>query len=447
MPINPVERMSQYVAGMKAAQEYQALELTSADLIGLDSLEFDGRTEKLTQQTFGISSADLVLDQPKFTLHKVGRMFQSHTFGNTFYLEVPGCMYRCVYCYVNPHNLTGDIESNRHTQYRAEPKNNQGSPELSGRSVFTPSELIELIGRKQQRSGKPIDAVAIGSGEPLTNFAAIARLGTLLKESKLGPIIEIDTTGFPLIINPDLIKQFSGHAGAPGMINFYLSMFKGRNAEEHERVTQSDGLFWDAGPKIAKWLLANKFWVVPGGIATPLYAHPNPQDLKRIDDTRYVRENRVGERYFTDQYYQLLADESARSLANSIRSVHPLFGALLRTHRVTCGNNVENPIAQQRMMRNSGFIIESKKLIDSKGKPKLLVNTRPGVFETALKHEFQDTPVINEPPTMKSVRYCRIMQRIINDLSKQKKQIRQELIDYRRMAYRRREHSVCNDRP
>lgn len=440
--MNPVSMMANYVRMVKNTEEYQNVHVPTPKISELPKTRLSGLSTYA--QTY--EPNDLVLDKPVFVFHQIGRPYKSSEFGETIYLEIPGCMNRCGYCYVTVSNL-GDakFDDPQYQEYREERMPQQ----FKGRGIFNVPEIHQYLVIKQQErinQGKPIlDSSTIGSGETVSNIWAIAELGHTIKDNDTPLILEVDTTGFPLISNPDLVELLEGLGGTPGIVNFYLSIFKGRNAEEDKRVTQTQSTFWDAGPKLSAWLIANGLWVLPAGIQTPLFAHPNPKDLDRIQDTKYVKTNEYGEKYFTKAYYEKLAYETARWLHDELSAIHPLYPKLLIYHGVTRGNNIEDSAYQEQKMREAGFIIESKYLtvMDRDQKvPKKLVHTMPSIFSQALNEVFTERgttmihPTLNDP-AFRNKDYVETMATIINDLSKKKELIRQELVNYRQQAQAR----------
>lgn len=315
--------------------------------------------------------ACLDMNETFFTPYSMNREYRSKNFGDTAYLEVPACMHRCAWCYVDPLNLGGHVHSDLAREYRQKkadagdlPKELVRDPTISADDTF--SHYLRMHGRK------PLDAVCIGSSEPLVYLPAIKRFSELVKEHGIPFIVGIDSTGFQLSRSPALVKELSG---LEDVIHFVIATFKGRNPTEHVRATTSSEASWRAGIEAQDLLLRNGFWTIPAGITLNTFAHPNPKTLeqaKRID-SGFVRSGR-----FTTAFREYLAETTAEWLHGQLAAVHPDYPRLLHYNKITYGR-VSAPEHQIRQMRNAGF-----------------VDCRPRMLESALKRVFaqRGTPII-----------------------------------------------------
>jgi len=94
--MNPVSVMANYVRMVKNTPEYKGVQVPPPKTSELPRTRLSG----LSTYAMTYKPNDLVLDKPVFVSHQMGRLYTSSHFGQTIYLEIPGCMNRCGYCYV-----------------------------------------------------------------------------------------------------------------------------------------------------------------------------------------------------------------------------------------------------------------------------------------------------------------------------------------------------------
>ncbi len=343
------------------------------------------------------TKADISLasDEVYFTPYSMNRAYQSKNFGNTAYLEVPNCMHRCVWCYVAPGNLGGHVYTNWAQEYRRKkaesrdlPKELVDDPKISADDTF--KHYLQMHAKKS------LDAVCIGSSEPLTFLPAIKRFSELVKENGIPFIVGIDSTGFQFNQNPELVDELNG---LEEVIHFVIATFKGRNPTEHIRATTSSADSWRAGINSQDLLLRKGFWTIPAGITLNTFAHPNLKTLETVAkiDTKFVKAGK-----FTLQYREYLAEKTAEWLHDELSAIHPDYPRLLHYNKLTYGR-VSAPEHQLKQMRKVGF-----------------VDCKPLIFEKALKRVFKKrgTPIIQYDRRQYSTihpRYGEVMRQIIAD--------------------------------
>ncbi|MBI3590541.1 MAG: hypothetical protein HY094_04075 [Candidatus Melainabacteria bacterium] len=304
-------------------------------------------------------------------------------------------MHRCVWCYVAPGNLGGHVYTDWAREYRRGKAKSRDLPkELVEDPRISPENTFKHY--LQMHTKKPLDAVCIGSSEPLTFLPAIKRFSELVKRNGIPFIVGIDSTGFQFNQNPELIEELNG---LEEVIHFVIATFKGRNPTEHIRATTSSADSWRAGINSQDLLLRKGFWTIPAGITLNTFAHPNPRTLETVAkiDPKFVKDSK-----FTMSYREYLAEKTAEWLHDQLSTIHPDYPRLLHYNKLTYGR-VSAPKHQLRQMREAGF-----------------VDCKPSIFEQTLKRVFEKrgTPIIQYDRKQYSTihpRYGEVMRQIIAD--------------------------------
>lgn len=343
------------------------------------------------------SKLDVSLDpnEKYFTPYSMNRTYQSKNFGNTAYLEVPNCMHRCVWCYVAPGNLGGHVYTDWAREYRGKKAESRDLPkELIEDPRISADDTFKHY--LQMHANKPLDAVCIGSSEPLTFLPAIKRFSELVKEYGIPFIVGIDSTGFQFNQNPELVDELNG---LEEVVHFVIATFKGRNPTEHIRATTSSSASWRAGINSQDLLLRKGFWTIPAGITLNTFAHPNSTTLETVVkiDPKFVKNGK-----FTTRYREYLAEKTAEWLHDELSAIHPDYPMLLHYNKLTYGR-VSAPEHQIRQMRAAGFM-----------------DCKPSIFEDALKRVFEKrhTPIIQYDRKQYSTihpYYGEVMRQVIAD--------------------------------
>ncbi len=341
------------------------------------------------------SEVSLAPDETYFTPYSMNRAYRSANFGKTAYLELPNCMHRCVWCYVAPGNLGGQVYTEWAREYRRKKAESGDLPhELIEDPKISADDTFKHYFKMHAK--RHLDAVCPGSSEPLGFLPGIKRFSELVKEHSIPFIVGIDSTGFQFHQNPELVDELSG---LEEVVHFVIATFKGRNPTEHTRASTSHRDSWRAGINAQELLLRKGFWTIPAGITLNTFAHPNPKTLETVAkiDPAFVKDGK-----FTVKYREYLAEITAEWLHDQLSAIHLDYPRLLHYNKLTYGR-VSAPEHQLRRMEASGF-----------------VNCKPSIFEKAIDRVFEKrgTPIIHYDKEQYSTihpQYKEVMYQVISD--------------------------------